>query len=114
MPVCPECRVEYAEGITQCADCHVPLVDQRRPEDGDASERGGPDEFVTVFEGGDSIDYRMAKGLLESNGFHLKLIGGHDASYPPLAAQIQVRADEAEAAQELLNSTSFPDDFTTD
>lgn len=29
---CPECRNEYKEGITECADCHVALVEELPPE----------------------------------------------------------------------------------
>ena len=25
---CPECGVEYRAGFTECADCHVPLVEK--------------------------------------------------------------------------------------
>lgn len=28
MPWCPKCKCEYREGITECADCKVPLVDE--------------------------------------------------------------------------------------
>jgi len=28
MPWCPNCKNEYVEGITECADCHVELVDE--------------------------------------------------------------------------------------
>lgn len=101
MPICPECRAEYAEGSTECPDCRVSLVESPPP---------GDEAFVTVFEGsGESLDYRMAYGLLASNGFHLKLIGGHDASYPPLAAQIQVAESEADTARELLSDPGPPD-----
>lgn len=27
MPICPKCKNEYVEGITECADCKCPLVD---------------------------------------------------------------------------------------
>ena len=27
MPWCPKCKAEYREGFTECAACHVPLVD---------------------------------------------------------------------------------------
>lgn len=108
MPVCPECRGEYVSGTTECPDCGVPLVEDPASE---ASDHPEDQDFVTVFESqGDSMDYRMAKGLLESNGFHLKLIGGNDPSYPQLAAQIQVPETEAEAARALLDSTGSPDD----
>lgn len=30
---CPQCRNEYREGITECADCHVSLVDELPPEE---------------------------------------------------------------------------------
>jgi len=101
MPVCPACHAQYDDGHTECPNCQAPLVEETSAEEMEASE---DQAFVTVFEGQDPMDYRMAKGLLESNGFHLKLIGGHDASYPPLAAQIQVPEAEAEAAQALLDS----------
>ncbi len=29
---CPNCRAEYREGFTECADCGVPLVDELPPE----------------------------------------------------------------------------------
>ena len=29
MPYCPRCRAEYNVGVTDCIDCHVPLVLQR-------------------------------------------------------------------------------------
>lgn len=28
MAWCPKCRNEYVEGVTVCADCQVPLVDE--------------------------------------------------------------------------------------
>jgi len=33
---CPECRSEYREGITTCADCDLPLVPELEPEEGPA------------------------------------------------------------------------------
>ena len=33
MPWCPKCRNEYQEGITVCADCGLPLVDELAAED---------------------------------------------------------------------------------
>lgn len=32
MPWCPKCKSEYREGITECADCKVPLMDELPPE----------------------------------------------------------------------------------
>ena len=33
MPWCPKCKCEYKAGITECADCKVPLVDELPKED---------------------------------------------------------------------------------
>ncbi|MCR5331860.1 MAG: hypothetical protein K6E62_11855 [Lachnospiraceae bacterium] len=33
MPWCPKCKNEYQEGITVCADCGIPLVDELPAED---------------------------------------------------------------------------------
>lgn len=43
MPWCPKCKNEYRKGITVCADCGVPLVEEEANEevlmDSDAAER---------------------------------------------------------------------------
>lgn len=30
MPYCPKCKTEYIEGITECSDCHIPLIDREK------------------------------------------------------------------------------------
>jgi hypothetical protein len=47
--ICPNCKCEYIKGVTQCADCGVPLVDQldAAPDPRNASP------IVSVWEGGD-------------------------------------------------------------
>lgn len=30
MPYCPKCKTEYIEDITECSDCHVPLIDSEK------------------------------------------------------------------------------------
>lgn len=32
MPWCPKCKSEYREGIKECADCKIPLMDELPPE----------------------------------------------------------------------------------
>lgn len=46
---CPKCKNEYVSGVTECADCHVPLVDTL-PETADRKEGSG------FFEGDESTE----------------------------------------------------------
>lgn len=32
MPFCPRCKIEHVEGVLECPDCHVALVEQLPPE----------------------------------------------------------------------------------
>lgn len=32
MPWCPKCKSEYREGITECAECKIPLMDELPPD----------------------------------------------------------------------------------
>jgi hypothetical protein len=52
---CPQCGVEYRDGITECPDCRVALVHSTR-------------DLVVVLETNDRIRLAMAKGLLEDAG----------------------------------------------
>ncbi len=36
MPWCPKCGAEYREGFTECAGCHIPLVDKKPQQETDA------------------------------------------------------------------------------
>ena len=38
MPWCPNCKNEYREGITECADCGVELVDELPEEEDEYKE----------------------------------------------------------------------------
>ena len=57
--VCPKCRAEYEDGMTECSDCRVALVDRLEtvPE---------PGELVPVFETADPAEAIVVKSLLES------------------------------------------------
>jgi len=49
MPYCPNCRAEYDEGYTTCADCHVPLVEEppvQKPRSIPASKQPPSTEII--------------------------------------------------------------------
>lgn len=114
MPFCPKCEAEYVEGIAECIDCQTALVDELPTEEPEAPADPNPGgEFVTVFEGGNPFDMRMAKGLLESSGFHVEILGGNDP-LNPTPTGIQVRKDEVEEAKELLANPGELDEGESD
>ena len=47
---CPQCGVQYREGVVECSDCHVPLTD--RPPESETST-GSLGEAVTQADDGD-------------------------------------------------------------
>lgn len=104
---CPECRSEYREGFTTCADCDVALVSELSPEDHEG------EALVTVYEVGDPAFIALAQSLLNDAGIqHFELrdsiqdlfgagrLGGFNIVAGPV--QIQVPASRAEEARELL------------
>lgn len=62
---CPECQVEYRAGFTECADCHVPLVETLPPET-NPPEPGL--ELVTVLVANNPVAIALAKSSLEQAG----------------------------------------------
>ena len=51
---CPKCRCEYVEGITECPDCHVELVESL--DDIDAEENTGDEEGSADTESPENAD----------------------------------------------------------
>ncbi len=101
---CPECRTEYREGFTVCADCHVNLVDSIPPL---------PDpefvDFKEVLGTYNPADVVFLKSLLESEGIQYFFKGEHFMHMRPLAdpARLMVRADQVNDAIELLKDVEL-------
>jgi hypothetical protein len=77
MPVCPNCKYEYIEGIVICPDCNVALVDELKNFQ-DLSE----DEWVLVYTSFSVIDVEMLKENLESAGMSASVLSQKDSSFP--------------------------------
>ena len=90
--ICPECKAEYRQGFTRCADCDVELV-YALPQD---SEQQAADERGGEFAGEDRDRKLIWKGNDESECVALcRLLLKADIPYKvaqvPVAAQFKMR-----------------------
>jgi Putative prokaryotic signal transducing protein len=111
---CPQCRLEYREGFTECADCGVPLLAGSPPPD-PPSDFNPSLDLVEVLETEDSVQLAMAKGLLEDAGipFYLRgqiarLVNDVDP-FLQKHVRVQVPRDREQEARELLEMLLEPD-----
>ena len=63
--ICPNCKCEYIRGVTECADCGVPLVNALDPED---AKPTGDVPIVSVWQGNDPSECERVKAALENAG----------------------------------------------
>jgi len=104
---CPKCRYEYREGIAECPDCAVKLIDKLSPEPEPQYQ-----ELITVLATSDQAELLMAKALLEDAeiDFFAKgdgivdLFGAGRLGFNPVvgALEIQVRPEDVEDAKVIL------------
>src|SRR5665213_3547910 len=99
--ICPNCKCEYIKGVTQCADCGVPLVDTLEVD----SETADRPAVVTVWEGGDPGERAAVKEALEEAGVPVvdQETAGH-LFFPSMnpKTDIYVAAENLERAKRVL------------
>src|SRR6476620_2977392 len=110
---CPQCRVEYRDGFTECSDCHVPLLTGTcAPDPRDAFDPAL--ELVVVLETSDRVELAMAKGLLENAGIPLFVLGQIATLIQDVDGflrkwvRLQVPRDREAEARELLEQLRHP------
>jgi hypothetical protein len=111
---CPECRTEYREGFTECADCHVPLLAGAPPEEPDSFDPSL--ELVVVLESNNGVQLAMARGLLEEAeipyytlGKITRLVNDVDP-FLNKWVRLQVPRDREAEALEVLEPVLHPED----
>ena len=62
---CPNCKAEYVQGFTQCADCHIALVAELSTEE-ESSFSTSYIEWVPLITTNYQGDIALVKSILES------------------------------------------------
>jgi hypothetical protein len=114
--ICPDCKCEYRAGVTQCADCGVPLVDAL---DAPAAPLPGDGSVFTIWDGNDPRDFALVKEALDKAG--IPFMGPVPTGYfilpstrPKLEVAVSlVDRERAEKAMlELEELSDDPDELT--
>jgi len=106
MPFCPKCRAEYIEGVEECPDCHVSLVQELPPKDD-----VGYIELAELQRVPDEVSGVMMKGILESNDIDVILRSAKIPWYDGIASTwstyywgtLLVAKEELEKSRKILD-----------
>ena len=116
---CPQCRVEYRDGSTECPDCRVPLLAGTPPPE--RANRFDPAlDLVVVLETNDRIQLALATGVLQDAEipfFALGQIATLVQDVDPFLhkrIRLQVSRDREAEARELLESVLQPVEISQD
>ena len=101
--ICPECKAEYREGYTKCADCEVELVNTTALENEESSKPEGI-IFETVMTSFNQGEIALAKSLLESNNIQCFVQGESFNSLfrTSIPVSIKVPEEYSNQAKEVL------------
>lgn len=102
---CPMCRAEYRTGITECADCGIPLVDSLDDVEEELELANEEIEFVCILEIQSRGDLAFVESMLNSEGIPYYIQGDPNLNlrkgYEP--ARIWVEKHSSDLAMELLS-----------
>jgi hypothetical protein len=114
--ICPSCKCEYRFGVTECADCGVPLVDAL-----DASASAGlkNDRIVSVWSGNDPHECTIVREALEGAKIPFATPSTGYSDFPTLQPRMEIcvfGADEDRAKKVLLEleGRTDPDELTAE
>ncbi len=99
---CPNCKCEYIRGVTECADCGVPLVDALEPEEANPARDV---RIVSVWQGDDPSEYERVKTALEQAG--IESLDRDSKSFNPFiplgsSLEIFVSTADRDAARKII------------
>ena len=96
---CPQCKGEYREGFTQCADCQIPLVEEPpQPESNDT-----PLDLVEVLSTADPGLIALVKSVLEAEDIPYLAHGEHfSRMHATIPVRFLIAKEDVEEAREVL------------
>ncbi|MEW6679482.1 MAG: DUF2007 domain-containing protein [bacterium] len=101
---CPNCRGEYREGFTECADCFVPLVKNLPPEEPEPRiEYIDLIKIATCYNPG---EVALVKSIFDANNIYYFIQGENfSLAYGHIMPiQVLVPKDKTKEAKELLKA----------
>lgn len=102
---CPNCKTEYREGFTNCADCQIPLVTALPADEPERNAGGLPEgKFVEYLRTNDIGDIMVLKSILSGGNVRYFIRDENiNILYPFLqAAILMVDERDTEKVRELL------------
>ncbi|GAB4288445.1 MAG: hypothetical protein Kow0098_05750 [Ignavibacteriaceae bacterium] len=104
MPVCPNCKYEYIEGITICPDCNMPLVDEKELTEHELSE----EDWVIIYQCAYEYEAEMIKDNLAAAGIGAAILSQKDRNFPApgdlSVVKLLVKRDDLKPALEFIES----------
>lgn len=100
--ICPNCEMEYVEGINTCSDCGVALV----TVDDFKGNLVTPNDWGVIYSTDVMYEAEMYKANLESAGIEVNILGQKDLSFPvpgDLAIiKLLIKKADSEKAQSII------------
>ncbi len=116
MPFCPKCRYEYVDGIGECPDCGVCLVEKLEEEvpeeestEGEKREATQETDFVPIIHDNSRFAIEIVQEALAKEGIVAVVINRDDVvrmtdtRYPISKLIIWVQSKDYEKAQEIAD-----------
>lgn len=112
--ICPQCRAEYRQGFTRCADCDVALIPSPPESEADVSRAVRAGSLVRLWEGEDLALHVKLREALDEAGipYYDKPLGSYLSvhrdepwpfySRPKFGFEIAVLSSDSAAAKEIL------------